>query len=368
MATTEIRSTEKEWNARDAALLAASCGGAAGSGGSGAGASSAPVSTGGSAAASSPQSAVTGKTSSFVSGNGTANRSTRSPPPASAAAANTSEGVALLPIHDSSPRFLPPPHTSPGSTVSASPPPSAGASLTPLAATVAASSAPSGSPAGSGGSTAVSGAEHSSPSQSVGDAATSSAGNTVGGGTATGGRDSSVRAGGVGGKSKNSKGSRNRDSTSSTGSRGQAAKVWHIPIVACTASAMDSDAEICKNVGMDGQCSNARASADGIGLWSVARVRVSSYSLVGLSLVSSDADVLTKPVSINELKAKLRTVSLRWQLSRKTPPQSQASSLAPAQHPTTINSSVTAASALSGSGPQAVVSPLGAPITSSKQA
>ena len=79
-------------------------------------------------------------------------------------------------------------------------------------------------------------------------------------------------------------------------------------------------------------------------------------------------DVLTKPVSINELKAKLRTVSLRWQLARKTPPQSQASSVAPAQHTTTINSSVTAASAASGSGPHMVVSPLGAPITAPKQA
>jgi hypothetical protein len=53
----------------------------------------------------------------------------------------------------------------------------------------------------------------------------------------------------------------------------------HIPIIACTASAMDSDAEACRTAGMDA--------------------------------------FLLKPISINDLKAKLKHVAFRWQHAQR---------------------------------------------------
>ena len=53
----------------------------------------------------------------------------------------------------------------------------------------------------------------------------------------------------------------------------------HIPIIACTASAMDSDAEICRTAGMD--------------------------------------DVMHKPIHHVELKTKLKQVAFRWQHSQR---------------------------------------------------
>jgi CheY-like chemotaxis protein len=278
-ATTQIRLAEAELNKREAAqALPAAVSVAAALGAAGAAATSAHHDTAQfQAAAATAASASHPAGSPGVSSSGVATASSSpdalkqlSPMPMSQSGVSSAAQSSSLPVGspplgppitmgDSSGRW--PQVDAQGRPLSSSPlaPPSAGGAVgQPLAALLSAPAATAMvlEPMSSSGSSSGASATDARPTPVEGGAAGAVAGTSGGGGGSAGTAGSSAR------------GSHSGEHGSKNAASGAITPVQrHIPIIACTASVMDSDAEICRKVGMDGEWSTHLLELRLVSLW-----------------------------------------------------------------------------------------------------